>query len=91
MIEYRWNPDKNEKLLKERGIGFEEIIYNIAAGNELAVFEHPNREKYPNQRISVVLVNDYVYAVPYTQKEKEIFLITIFPSRKLTRKYKGER
>lgn len=89
MAEYHWNSAKNEKLKRERGIGFEDIVYSIAAGNELAAYRHPNREKYPNQKISVVLVDDYVYVVPYMQDGNEVHLITIFPSRKLTKKYKG--
>ena len=27
-------------------------------GNELAVLEHPNQEKYPGQRIAMVQVDD---------------------------------
>lgn len=37
--------------------------------------------------ISVVLVKDYVYLVPYVESENEIFLKTIIPSRKATKKY----
>jgi len=44
-------------------------------------------QEYPNQKISVVRVEQYVYLVPYVESETEIFLKTIIPSRKATKKY----
>jgi len=82
---YNWNPDKNQLLVKERGITFERIVFAIGSGDELAVLEHPNQEKYPGQKISIVQVDDYVYAVPFIENDTEIFLKTIIPSRKATR------
>ena len=71
----------------ERGISFERVVFEISLGNELDVLEHPNQEKYPGQKILIVQVDDYVYAVPFV--ETEIFLKTIIPSRKATRKYRS--
>jgi hypothetical protein len=87
---YDWNPEKNEILKQERKISFEEIIFHIENGDEADVFEHPNQERYPNQKISVVLVDGYAYLVPYVESESVIFLKTIIPSRKATKKYIGE-
>jgi len=89
MKSYNWNSQKNELLKRERKISFEEIILNIQLGNELDIYDHPNQERYPNQKISVVAVEDYVYLVPYIENDEEIFLKTIIPSRKATRQYKG--
>jgi len=86
---YNWNSDKNQLLIKERGISFERIVFEIGSGNELDVLEHPNQEKYPGQRISIVQVDDYVYAVPYVETDTEIFLKTIIPSRKATKQYRS--
>ena len=86
---YNWNADKNHLLVQERGISFERIVFEISAGNELAVLEHPNQDKYPGQRISMVQVGDYVYAVPFVETETEIFLKTIIPSRKAKRQYRS--
>jgi len=86
---YNWNADKNQLLVLERGISFERVIFEISIGNELAVLEHPNQEKYPGQKILIVQVDDYVYAVPFVETETEIFLKTIIPSRKATRKYRS--
>lgn len=91
MKHYTWNPQKNEQLIAERSISFEEIVFHIVNGDELDVYEHPNVERYPNQRISVVVVEGYVYLVPYVESETEIFLKTIIPSRKATKKYLGGR
>jgi uncharacterized DUF497 family protein len=85
---FNWSPEKNQLLLRERGITFERIVFEIASGNELAVLEHPNQETYPGQRISIVQVDDYVYAVPFVETETEIFLKTIIPSCKATRQYR---
>jgi len=87
---YNWNPDKNQLLVKDRGITFERIVFAIGSGDELAVLEHPNQEKYPGQKISIVQVDDYVYAVPFIENDTEIFLKTIIPSRKATRQYRSQ-
>jgi len=70
---HSWNNDKNEKLKQERGISFEDVIYYI--------------EHYPGQRIYVLEINKYVYLVPFVETDNEIFLKTIIPSRKATKKY----
>ncbi len=85
---YRWNPDKNETLIQERGISFEEIVLNIEIGNEIEIYDHPNQEKYPGQKVSAVKVEDYVYLVPFIESEDEIFLKTIIPSRKATKRHR---
>lgn len=71
---FNWSPDKNLLLLRDRGISFERIVFEISCGNELEVLEHPNQEKYPGQKISIVEVGDYIYAVPFVETETEIFL-----------------
>ena len=43
-----------------------------------------NQERYPGQKISVVLIEGYAYLVPFLETEDEIFLNTIIPSRKAT-------
>ena len=87
MKSYNWDPSKNEKLKVERNISFEEVVLHIEQGDEVDVFEHPNQERYPGQKISVVLIEGYAYLVPYVESETEIFLKTIIPSRKATKKY----
>lgn len=86
---FNWSSEKNQLLMRERGISFERIVFEISCGNEVAALEHPDQEKCPGQRISVVQVEDDVYAVPFIETETEIFLNTIIPSRKATRQYKS--
>ena len=87
---FNWNAEKNQLLLRERGISFERIVFEISCGNELAIQEHPNQEKYPGQKIAMVQVDEYVYAVPFIETESEVFLKTIIPSRKVTRQYRSK-
>jgi uncharacterized DUF497 family protein len=88
---FSWDSEKNEKLKSERNISFGEIVYYIQKGQLLDILEHPNKKKYPNQFIFVISVEDYVYLVPFVERENEIFLKTIIPSRKGTKQYlKGD-
>ena len=87
MKPFAWNEDKNRWLQIKRGISFEEIVAAIASGALLDVVKHPNRDRYPNQRIFIVQVWDYAWLVPFIETESEIFLKTIIPSRKATRDY----
>lgn len=88
---FNWDPNKNVILQKERNISFEEVVFHIEKGDEVDIFDHPNQGRYPNQKISVVFIDDYAYLVPYVESETEIFLKTIIPSRKATIQYVGER
>ncbi len=90
MKQYNWDSEKNEALKKERGISFEEIVFHIRNGDEIDVYPHPNQQRYPGQRISVVVIERYVYLVPYVETREEVFLKTIIPSRRASRKYIGE-
>ena len=81
--------DKNEWLKEHRGITFEEIVFHILHGGLLDVLEHPNKKQYSGQKIFVVNVEGYVCLVPYVETKESIFLKTIIPSRKMTKKYLG--
>ncbi len=85
----RYSFEKNEILKASRGISFEDVILALEEGYLLDDIEHPNKEKYPNQNIFIILVvvKDYVYLVPYVEDETSIFLKTIIPSRKMNKKY----
>jgi len=87
---YAWDPAKNEWLKRERGVSFEDVVFHIEAGDEVDLLEHPNQQRYPGQKISVVLIEGCADLVPFVDSESEIFLKTIVPSRKLSRPYLGE-
>lgn len=87
MKPFRWNAEKNESLMSERGISFESIVVAIESGGLLDILAHPNQAKYPKQRILVVSCDNYVYLVPFVEEEDYFFLKTVIPSRKATRDY----
>jgi uncharacterized DUF497 family protein len=83
-----WDESKNAKLIRERGIGFEEIVEKIVANEVLGILEHRTRKE---QKIFVVDLNGRVHAVPFLLDDSgNIILKTIYPSRKLQRIY-GEK
>ena len=86
-MDYYWDRVKNEKLISRRGISFEEIVLAIEDEKILDEVEHPNETKYKNQKMYIVELNNYAYLVPFVQDKEHIFLKTIIPSRKATRKY----
>ena len=90
-MHFEWNPEKNEWLKRERRVSFEEIALLLAEGKLWKVADHPNPKKYPNQRVFLVPVDDYVYFVPYVVEENAIFLKTAFPHRQATKDYLRER
>jgi len=89
MKSYVWNAEKNDWLKEERNISFEAVVLNIQLGNEVDIYDHPNRKRYSGQKVSVVLIEGYAYLVPFVENEDEIFLKTIIPSRKATKIYAG--
>ncbi|MBI2442760.1 MAG: BrnT family toxin [Candidatus Levybacteria bacterium] len=82
-----WDKEKNEWLKRERGISFEDILIAYKNKQVIAIIDHPNSKKYPNQKIYVVNIHEYAYLVPFVEDEEKVFLKTIFPSRKATKKY----
>jgi uncharacterized DUF497 family protein len=86
-----WDEGKNEWLKEHRGVCFEQVVIILEQDNALEIVNHPNKEKYPDQKIAIVMISDYTYLVPYVEDEEGIFLKTIIPSRKATEKYLGRR
>ena len=86
-MEFEWNSEKNILLIETRGVSFEEALRAIRNGGLLADEPHPNVEKYPNQRIMVVEIRGYCYLLPYVQSGDTLFLKTLIPSRKMTKRY----
>ena len=87
MKAFLWDNEKNERLKKNRGVSFEQVVILMEREDVLETIEHPNQNKYPWQKIATVRIDDYAYIVPYVQENETIFLKTIIPSRKATNKY----
>lgn len=86
---FRWDPQKNALLMRERGLSFEQITLAVEGGDVLQVIAHPNPARYPKQKIMVVAMDGYAFLVPFVQEEGGYFLKTIIPSRKATRDFLG--
>ncbi len=84
-LEFEWDSKKEEFLQRERGISFKELAGLIVSGNLLSVRRHPNPEKYPNQMIFIVRVDNYAWVVPFEKRGNKLRLITAYPSRKWTK------
>lgn len=84
-----YSEEKNLLLKETRGVCFEDVVEAIEKGNILDDLKHHNLKKRPNQKILVVKIKKYIYAVPYVinKKKEVIFLKTVYPSRVLTFKY----
>jgi hypothetical protein len=88
MERFEWSDAKNSQLKLEREIFFEEIVFSIEHGGLIDVMPHPNPEKYPNQSVYVIRINNYIYLVPFVKDDTGVrFLKTIIPSRKATKRY----
>ncbi len=91
-FELRYSEEKNQILKATRGISFEEVISCLTQSRLLDDRSHPDPSK-SHQRIYIIQIYIYAYVVPYViDREKvEIFLKTIYPSRKYTNKYIKKR
>ena len=76
----RWNELKSDRLKKTRGVSFEELIEQ----RFIAIEDHPS---ISYQKIMLYEYKDYVWAVPFIEDEHGMFLKTLYPSRKHTKKY----
>lgn len=85
--EIKWEAAKDERLLLERGIGFAFVANLLEQGVYLMIVDHWNQSRYPGQKAFVIEIAGYAYYVPYVETELDVFLKTIFPSRKATRLY----
>lgn len=89
MSTYNWNKEKNILLKETRGISFEQVVMHIESGDLIDIIKHPNKQKYSNQNILIVNINNYIFIVPFVENNNERFLKTIIPNRQFTKKYLG--
>ena len=82
---FEWNQEKNQKLIKERGISFEAVVSSIETESLVGIAR--GNGKFKDQKRFIVEVRGYIYIVPFVEDLDKIFLKTIIPSRKLTKKY----
>ncbi len=83
---FDWNEDKNASLKARHGVSFDDVVIAFQEGRLLADIDHSG-EDYAHQRMAVVEIEGYAYAVPYMTDGETRFLKTLFPSRKLQKRY----
>jgi len=81
MPEIRWSLTKSDRLKRVRGASFEEIV----KARLVAVKEHPHKS---HQNIMLFEHKGYIWVVPYVTEGTDIFLKTLYPSRKYTKIFK---
>lgn len=81
-MEFIFDEEKNRKLFEQRGLTFVQVIDAILNDKVLLDIAHPNKEKYPKQRLMIVDLDHYTYGVPYLRNEKEVVLKTIYSDRR---------
>ena len=65
MKSWVWKPEKND-ILKEMGRPcFEDVLEALANGGFRDILSNPN---YPDQKILIVIINDYAHAVPFKER-----------------------
>ena len=81
--EITWNSLKSKRLKRLRDTSFEDIVN----AELIDIKEHPKKD---NQNIMLFRYRKYIWIVPYIENEDQIFLKTLYPSRKYTKLYKKE-
>ena len=80
-----WNEKKNERLRSNRGISFEDVEKIILEKVYKDILENPAN---PDQMIFILDLKGYTHVVPFIiDKENNLILKTIFPSRKFHKIY----
>lgn len=90
MKKIRFSSKKNKLLEQERGVSFLDVIDAVNENKVLAVINHTNKERFRYQKLFILILKSYVHVVPFVETEDEIFLKTIYPSRKYHRKYQSK-
>jgi len=81
MKEINWNLLKSARLKRARGASFTDLL----AGELVAVKRHPEKE---HQNIMLFWYKEHIWVIPYVENDKEVFLKTLYASRKYTRLYR---
>ena len=78
-LNFTWSADKNHLLKRQRGVAFEDVYiglwHRVAVGT---IFSH-NPEQHPGQDLLLIMIRDYLCAVPYQRIGDSIRLMTIYP------------
>ena len=80
----RWDPGKSERLKRLRGVSFEELVL----AELVCILAHASRD---NQKLMLFRYQEYIWVAPCVVSGEDVFLKTLFPSRKYTKMFeRGE-
>ena len=82
---FDWDEEKNQWLIKSRGISFEMCQVAIEEGKILDIVD--GKYPYTHQRKFIVKIDNYAYVIPFVEDDFKIFFKTVYPSRKNNKKY----
>lgn len=86
MKDILWDREKNEWLIENRGISFQEIEEKIRK-DEIIKVQRNKSKNFPNQFLLIIQYYDYIWNVPCVITDTEIVLKTAFPNRKYNKIY----
>jgi len=89
-MNFHRDPAKDIKIRGElwrNGVWFDDIAGAIDWWDLIEIINHHNQVLYPEQHIMIVSINWYLYNVPCYIDGDDCRMITIYPSRKSTKKY----
>lgn len=86
-LRIEWSEEKNAEIMCTRGVSFGDVELAIEEGLVLEIVPHWSKGQYAHQQAIVVMLNGYIHVVPCVIDAEKIFLKTIFPSRKIAKKY----
>jgi len=87
MKRINWNDDKAHAIQADKtrnNVSLHDCAVAIEEGRILDDLDHP---LLSHQRLFILEFNAYAYVVPYVETDEEIFLKTVYPSRKHTSIY----
>ena len=64
--------------------GFEDVLDALESGGYRDVLVNPS---HPDQKILIVMIDDYAHAVPFKETGEIYFLFTVYPSRAYQKRY----
>jgi len=85
-MEIIWDPAKQAKLKRERGIDLDEIRALIENYSYFEILEHPSK---PAQYLIPIEYKSYIHVVVVKIEQSKMIIKTCCPSRKANTKYSG--
>jgi hypothetical protein len=71
-------------------VSLEDCVVALESGRLLDVVTNPS-VNHPDQKMFILNIDNDAYCVPFVESNSEIFLKTVFPSRKFTAIYIQEQ